>query len=623
MRIFVFYLPSMKRAFLSRRLNFSIFPLDPGLINFYGAVRTVGMVLLTALICLLLIFQQQWTLQTGALPIVFVMLAGVLYRDAYHIDRLTTMLWGAVWAMGCYLIASTIAHYSVLLADMSFVLVGALCVLLHTQGPRMASVGVSSFVCYYLGLLVHPGIDETIHAALLLCIACLIFCLFSFVLLPNKPVQNLIHIVRTVCKLTSNIVNEIEVIKKKGLTISKKIHLNQSLQSLNEFILAAEAQLSLTEIADSFRIRQQLRELEVAVRLYSEHLQQSEYILEDSHSQAVADALKIVDNFHLVLNKPAELHIHRPSKEQRSAAKTIPLAWMHACKTFIAGSMGFAIGYQISDQRWYWSLFAVLVIYLGAKTTGEVAVRATERIVGTVFGIIFVAVMSYVTAGHLILEIMLMLVSVFLWAYFITTNYVLGVMFATSQSLLAYEKLGVDLYSLLPLRLDENIIGSLAILAVAYLISPLKSNASEIEKSKMILSRLENTLQACQQNKMGNQTADVITAMSRLDMAIKDWKKVSRPRHVKRLFTWWKDEGIHLQSWSSVQHWMHIIVQLSQQGTDRGGLSDQAQNQYNVLTKQVSQLQSVLTQNKSLSHQALISLSASVALLSDRIRAKS
>lgn len=614
----------MKLSFFFRQLrSFKIIPLDPGYIQLYGAIRTIAIVFLTGVLSVAVTVYMQWPLTTCAVSIVFAMVSGVLFRDAYPSDKIKTLGYGVIFAVISYAAASLVAHLSPMLGNLTFVIVGATCVLFHTQGARMASVGLTSFVFYYLGLLITPSVSAFGHASLLLVFSVISFCLFSFVLIPNRPERNLLMIIKTICQLSGQILKEIDQIKRDGLTVSAKLHLNQSLMSFNDYILAAEAQLSLTEITASVQIRAYLRNLEVAIQLYSQHLRSAEATLKESHSQAVRDALQILDYFNHMLKSPdiIKIETEKPAVPVHHG-QIIPLAWMHAFKTWFAGMIGLIIGYSISDQRWYWAMFAVLVIYLGAKTTAEVSVRAAERIAGTLLGVAFVAVVSHFIQGNLILEIVVMLISVFFWAYFISTNYILGVMFATSQSLFAYEKLGIDLSSLLPLRIDENIVGSLAILAVAYFIFPIKSNTFEITKSKAILSCLMQTLQSCREQMKGSNAFNVTQAMNKLDSAIKDWRKVNRPQHIKRLFIWWKDEGLNRQSWSVIQHWMHIILQQTHQTKNSVNEDVTAHGlgqQYDVIAQKIKLLQVQLNQREALSHADLIGLATVIASLSDQI----
>lgn len=606
---------------LFRRWRFrSIIPIDPGYIQLWSAIRTICLVCTVGIICVPVCLQNDYSLTTCALPIVFGMVAGVLFRDAHHRDRLITLCLGSMSAALSFSIAAIIVNASPVLGHLSFIMMAAICVLFHTRGARSAGIGLSSFVVYYLGLLTTPDVKEWWHAELGLCFTFISFLIWSFVIIPNRPSKNLLKMIRRICQMADQLMAEINEIKRNGLTISKKIKLNQSLTILNDYILAAESQLSLTDMVSTIEIRQYLRDLEVGIQLYSRHLQSMTTVLTASQSQSVHNIQQILAYFHRILKNP-QLWLNKDNKLKPAAsAAAVPLAWKHAFKTWLAGMIGLIVGYQISDERWYWSIFAVLVIYLGAKTTSEITVRALERIVGTLLGVLFVAVVSYVVQGNTLLEIIVMILSVFLWAYFITTNYVVGVIFATSQSLFAYEKLGVDLSSLLPLRINENILGSLAILGVALVIFPIKSHVFEVAKAKVILTCLMQTLKACQQKISNTGTTDMILDMSQLDAAIKEWKKANRPHHIKRLFTWWKDEGMNRQSWSGLQYWANLMThQVNKLNIPhiRAIKKQDWIHDYQDVVQQVQHLEQCLQQDKKLSHGDVIRLTAAVAGLSD------
>lgn len=616
-----FCLVGMKRFFFLRRFSLNaIIPLDPGHMQLHGAIRALCIVMLTGIIGIAATQYFAWPLTSAALPILFAMASGALFRDAFSRDKWTTFFCGMAGAFLCYPLAAWVTHQSATFGHLSFVLMGVLCILLHTQGARFVSVGLSSFIMYYLGLLIAPSAAQVYQAWLLLVMAGFSFCLFSFWVMPNRPVQNLLRMMKALCRSAHEVIRAVDTIPQQGLTIQKKARINYLLNQFNALILSAETQLSLTEISVSTQIRQSLRDLEVAVQRYSRYVQQSA-VQNDNHARILNEVIHIVHYFEECIRQPDVL-LTQESKKEGSSQSTVrmPLAWKHGLRTLVAGLIGLLIGFDISDQRWYWAMFAVLVIYMGARTTEEVSVRAIERMLGTVLGILCVAVTAHFVQGNTVAEIVVMLISVFGWTYFIATNYVLGVMFATSQSLFAYEKLGFDLHSLLPLRFEENLIGCLAAVLVSYVIFSAKTRTFETEKSKEILAQLSDTLTACCQQIQQQSDNTIITASHQFDMLINAWVKANRPHHLQRLFLWWMDSGINPQSWSAIAHQMHMLIQrMSHTNVAAIQTSDKEQwmQEYATLHQNIRALQAQLAQNNALTHADLISLAVKLAALND------
>jgi uncharacterized membrane protein YccC len=59
-----------------------------------------------------------------------------------------------------------------------------------------------------------------------------------------------------------------------------------------------------------------------------------------------------------------------------------------AIRVTLAVGAAAAVGSAISEQRYYWAVIAVFVVYAGTNTVGEQVLKAAHRVAGTVIGIL-------------------------------------------------------------------------------------------------------------------------------------------------------------------------------------------------------------------------------------------
>src|SRR5580693_6503633 len=145
----------------------------------------------------------------------------------------------------------------------------------------------------------------------------------------------------------------------------------------------------------------------------------------------------------------------------------------------IAIQMGVAVGLAIiagdalSGRRFYWAVIAAFITFMGANTAGEQIRKSVFRIAGTFVGVIVGAVLAHLVGDRVLLQLVVVLVSLFLGLYLFRVNYAfmtIGITVMVSQ---LYVELDEFSNALLVLRLEETAIGAAVAIATVLLVLPL------------------------------------------------------------------------------------------------------------------------------------------------------
>jgi uncharacterized membrane protein YgaE (UPF0421/DUF939 family) len=145
----------------------------------------------------------------------------------------------------------------------------------------------------------------------------------------------------------------------------------------------------------------------------------------------------------------------------------------------IAIQMGIAVGLAIvagdalSGRRFYWAVIAAFITFMGANTAGEQIRKSFLRIAGTFVGVIVGAVLAHLVGDRVLLQILVVLVSLFLGLYLFRVNYAfmtIGITVMVSQ---LYVELDEFSNALLVLRLEETAVGAGVAILTVLLVLPL------------------------------------------------------------------------------------------------------------------------------------------------------
>jgi uncharacterized membrane protein YccC len=141
----------------------------------------------------------------------------------------------------------------------------------------------------------------------------------------------------------------------------------------------------------------------------------------------------------------------------------------------IAVGVSILLGELLSERRFYWAVIAAFITFMGAHNSGEQALKALQRVIGTVVGVVIGSLFAHAIGGDPYWSITLILISQFLGLYMLRVNYAFMAVAVTVAVSQLYVQLDEFSNSLLRLRLEETALGAAVAIAVSMLVLPLRS----------------------------------------------------------------------------------------------------------------------------------------------------
>nr|WP_233627530.1 FUSC family protein [Saccharopolyspora sp. HNM0986] len=160
--------------------------------------------------------------------------------------------------------------------------------------------------------------------------------------------------------------------------------------------------------------------------------------------------------------EPTETGLQRP--EVRAAVQA-------TC----AAGIAIVAGQLISPNRWYWAVITAFVVFISARSRGELLVRAWQRTAGTLLGVIAGVLLASRITGDTTAELIMILCCVFLAFYLAGVSYAGLTFFITTMLGALYGILGTFNTSTLGLRLAETAVGAVAGVLAAVFVLPTRT----------------------------------------------------------------------------------------------------------------------------------------------------
>ncbi|KQR68757.1 hypothetical protein ASG25_11400 [Rhizobium sp. Leaf384] len=221
----------------------------------------------------------------------------------------------------------------------------------------------------------------------------------------------------------------------------------------------------------------------------------------------------------------------KPGPAEPGAATTSGIslddpAVRRAIQITLASAIAMVFGLMLSRERWFWAVLSAFLVFTNTRSRGDTAMRAVQRSIGTFFGITvgLVAASLLQTMTSVILG--LAAVCVFLAFYLLAVSYAAMTFFVSIVLALVYSLIGSLTLNVLVLRLEETVIGSLAGLAVAFLVFPSRTDALAGEALRHWCTALRRLLHDAAEGRSG---FDLIHGSQVLEQAYAELASVVRP----------------------------------------------------------------------------------------------
>lgn len=470
----------MSAVSLSRAID-RLFIVDPGLHRLLGGARAALASLLAGTLGIASALHLGFAITTGAVGILFSMIAPLFLRDAHRRDWYESLAWQYGTACASFAAAACVSAWPAV-GKAGFVIVLFCSMLCQTRGPRTIGCAFLAIAMYYLGLYLHPAALQAGHMLAMSIAGPASVVLVCRVLLP-------VHAAPTPRLIARSVSLHAACIARSDVSDAGALDAMAHLLALNEAAIALEHHASTRDEGDARALHTALVALEIA---------SARRVLNRDRTDAAVAALRAaIARFESVADGLAARIAAAPPPAMPRPARAVPwtagwrtLAWLPAIRAAAAACAAMLIGETLSSERWMWAVLSTFVVFFGTYSCADTIYRGAQRVAGTLAGAL--ASVLVVGAAHHAnaVVVIVMGVCVFGWAYHILHAYGRGVFFLTVLIGLVYAQLGFEIGALAELRIGEVLIGCAVSLAAALLVMPLAASRHIATRSHGLLAAL-------------------------------------------------------------------------------------------------------------------------------------
>ncbi|RQU96524.1 FUSC family protein [Burkholderia cenocepacia] len=470
----------MSAVSLSRAID-RLFIVDPGLHRLLGGARAALASLLAGAFGIASALHLGLAITTGAVGILFSMIAPLFLRDAHRLDWYESLAWQYGTACASFAAAACVSAWPAV-GKAGFVIVLFCSMLCQTRGPRTIGCAFLAIAMYYLGLYLHPAALQAGHMLAMSIAGPASVVLVCRVLLP-------VHAAPTPRLIARSVSLHAACIARSDVSDAGALDAMAHLLALNEAAIALEHHASIRDEGGAHALHTALVALEIA---------SARRVLNRDRTDAAAAGLRaaiarfesVADGLAVRMTAAPPRALPRPARAVPWAAGWRTLAWLPAIRAAAAACAAMLIGETLSSERWMWAVLSTFVVFFGTYSCADTIYRGAQRVAGTLAGAL--ASVLVVGAAHHAnaLVVIVMGVCVFGWAYHILHAYGRGVFFLTVLIGLVYAQLGFEIGALAELRIGEVLIGCAVSLAAALLVMPLAASRHIATRSHGLLAAL-------------------------------------------------------------------------------------------------------------------------------------
>lgn len=200
-----------------------------------------------------------------------------------------------------------------------------------------------------------------------------------------------------------------------------------------------------------------------------------------------------------------------------------------ALQVTVGASLAIVGGEFLSSQRWYWAVLTCWIVFLNTSSTGEIVVKGSRRLLGTVLGVVAGIVLAGLVGHHTWTAFALVLVFLFAMFYTAPVSYTLSSFFVTSALGLLYTLLHTYSRSVLFLRIEETALGAACGIIAAAVVLPVHTDRRTNDLLDAALDRLAEVTEAAVDQLSGGSVPDLLDRARDLDQALADLRAGTQP----------------------------------------------------------------------------------------------
>ncbi|HEY4200907.1 MAG TPA: FUSC family protein [Devosiaceae bacterium] len=504
------------------------------------------------------------------MAVVLAFVGSMAVRDPTLKGQVVTRGYGLGISLASVFVAGLLAGTPII-ADLVFLAVIFAAVYIRKFGMRWFGIGMMAFMAYFMGdyLKPMPGDIGWIAAASFIALA-MTHIVNNYILRDDRE-RDFRRAMVTIDRRINLILRDLLQEAEKGATsaIADRPDQQTHLDQLRDIVLMAEGFISQGEDG-SLAVEGPASELATALfelQLAVERMVRASYlelpprellraVLYDNDKAVQAELTRLRDSAPGG-DVPARLLVRVQRALARIEAATIPAAFaplpqrpagapatsaaaastglipvsLHLpIQVTLACALALGGGLLLSPVRWYWAVITAFIVFNNTRSRADTALRALQRSAGTFAGLIVGTAAATLLQGQFAVSAVAIPVLFFFAFYFLQTSYSTMIFLITIALALLYGLMGMFTPELLLLRLEETVVGSLAGVAVAFLVFPTRASTGAATALDKYLTALGDIVAAARRRAHGEKGAGNLLALSRtLDRAYTDLANAVRP----------------------------------------------------------------------------------------------
>ena len=265
--------------------------------------------------------------------------------------------------------------------------------------------------------------------------------------------------------------------------------------------------------------------------------------------------------------------------DENAATKTavdqpqgLPLSTRQAIQVGIATSLAIVIGELVSPARWYWAVLTAFLIFAGTSSRGDVLSRGSQRVVGTIGGVLAGMGLAVLVSGHELVSLVVMFSCAFLALYLVRISQTMLALWITAVLAVLYGLIGQFSVQTLVLRIEETTVGAAMGMLAAYLVLPKRSREAFGEALDDMADTADATLAAAVERILGGEPARPLRLLPQdLRRALSTLRERSKP--LENPLPWRRGRSSYqrtLRALTAVDHYVRSLAQLGDQVREPG-----------------------------------------------------
>jgi len=210
---------------------------------------------------------------------------------------------------------------------------------------------------------------------------------------------------------------------------------------------------------------------------------------------------------------PAPAPADAPDPEPAPAG--LDLSTRQAVQVGVATSLAIVVGELVSPSRWYWAVIAAFVVFAGTTSRGDVLSRGSQRVVGTIGGVVAGMGLALVVGDRAVPALIIMFGCVFFALYLVRVSQALMAFWITAVLALLYGLIGQFSVETLVVRVEETAVGAAMGILAGYLILPKGTREAFGEALDTMVEAVDHTVTGAVERILGRGTPEAPLELAR------------------------------------------------------------------------------------------------------------